>query len=181
MHSPRRTGFAPSFVITLIGASSLVAAGCQGKTQPETITPEPPPKKTEGANTTAKAQPTRKRNRTSPAVPPKYANSPVPFGELKGANPVEGGGRAVYVAHDDTCFVKVLMDPMPKELPAGKEGVKHVPVDCPVSMDDPAWDACGYSTLYVPTATAKAKDCYCAPSEGNPPPPPAIVVCPKTK
>jgi hypothetical protein len=72
--------------------------------------------------------------------------------------------------------VEVAMKPPYPSMPSGMRYVTAEFVDCPADVDDPAWDQCAASTLSA--NLKKAGDCYCIPTNGNPPPPPTQNACP---
>jgi len=143
---------------------------------PPTSTPDPSASALVPSATASTPPPTtKKRRRTSPpAADAKWADN-VPYGELVSQQPADPGGRAVFVAYDDRCYVEVPMKPPYPPMPTGARAVDTVFVDCPAAVDDPAWDTCTSSQLML--APSK-QQCFCVPLGGNPPPPPRINACP---
>ena len=82
-------------------------------------------------------------------------------------NPLDSQGRLVYVDdYTDICFIE-----LPTKL---VEHPDHQPIDCPESMDDPAWDDCGYGLLM---AHKTKPECYCV-SKAGADPPVHVALCP---
>src|SRR5207253_292125 len=82
----------------------------------------------------------RKRVRTATVkAPPKFSKG----GDLANyaiQNPNDAEGRAVFVASDDSCFIKVPKDFKSKTpMPPGMPWYTPKTVDCPVEADDPAY------------------------------------------
>lgn len=90
------------------------------------------------------------------------------FTALEPLNPRDHEGRMIY-ARGTACVVRVPFDRPPKSWQPPKTKV----VDCPPSMDDPAWDQCSGALHRRKDASA----CVCM-TDGNPPPPPTKVPCP---
>lgn len=183
---------APSLVVTFSAALGLACT----RESPEKIhadphgkgalTVNPPMPTTTATPTTAELTvnppppppPTRKRKRTAKAGPPKYTSHPVAWADFVPQNPEAPDGRRIFVAHDDRCYVEKPGPASPTPLPPGMRNVTREWVDCPVELDDAAWDHCAGSTL---SANVKTGVCHCMPMDGNPPPPPVEVPCPAKK
>lgn len=82
---------------------------------------------------------------------------------------VDGGGM-VYRTTTGGC----VAHPPDGEVRAPGQMPPAVPLPCPPSMSDPAWDACAGSSL---STTADPAVCSCFVG-GNPPPPARDVPCP---
>ena len=176
-----RRALAPGFVVTV---AALVNGGCKDAEPTHWNPPPPPPTATTGEVEPIHTNPppppnplaaTRKRLRTTDAGR-AWGNSPsAPYSDLQPLNPTDANGRSVFVAYDDTCFTSVLDPNPPKNRPPGVPAYITTKIDCPASMDDPAWDTCP-DTLMKSKATG---DCVCMSGGGNPPPPPTKNACPK--
>ncbi|MBL8718454.1 MAG: hypothetical protein JNL79_20910 [Myxococcales bacterium] len=176
-----------AFVVT----TSLAVGACQPKGD-SIQTENPPPPKSKASmsasapdsatvvETTQNPPPpkvTRKRKHTSDAgVVWKTPKKPVDWAKLKTLNPTDPTGHQLYVGSDDRCFYEVTPKGPVPPMPTGARWVEPVFVDCPVELDDPAWDHCTYSTLH---SVAGESYCLCSSLGGNPPPPPNEVACPK--
>jgi len=168
----------PAFVVTFLGIAQGGLA-CRERTAPDPIQPDPAPT----ATTSKVAEPTppksaRKRKRTSPASEPKFASASTPWSSMTALNPSDAHGRAIHVSTDDSCFVEVPMKDPPKNFPTGFRAVDQKIVDCPIELDDAAWDNCAWGTLYAVKGEA---NCLCGSLGGNPPPPPRLTTCPTSK
>ena len=162
---------ARSFVVTL----AMVPACSRDGT---TVSNPPPPPTIASATasvTTTPPQETKKRRRSATTPTPFVAANNVPFGELVSQQPTDAKGRTIFVGYDDRCYVEEPMKQPHPPMPTGARPVTSAFVDCPASVDDPAWDTCGSSQLML--APSKTH-CFCVPVGGNPPPPPTSNACP---
>jgi hypothetical protein len=113
----------------------------------------------------------RARPSTEPPANPTQVDR-VDHQKSKLLNPRHDKHGVIYVggAH---CYVHVPFDDPPKSW----QPPKTKKVDCPVELDDPAWDSCRGGQLYSTSGDA-GESCVCS-QDGNPPPPPHLATCPK--
>ena len=91
------------------------------------------------------------------------------YSKLRPLNPRDDSKREIF-AYGEKCMVHVHED-----RPKYWHPPKTKQVDCPPSMNDPAWDQCQGGRILKSTESAM---CVCT-MDGNPPPPPREVDCPK--
>jgi len=189
--------FAPSFILTVSALAAPSAVSCSKPQPKELIEPDKAAKDAGNLGSKAatesddggKAELAAQENPPSPKVFRKRVHTaktkapPAPFGkavDLEGyaiQNPNDPGGHAVFVASDDSCFIKVPRDFKKTPMPPGFPWFTQQTVDCPVEADDPAYDECHGQLM----AANGKPDCYCYYEGGNPPPPPTATMCPKHK
>lgn len=109
----------------------------------------------------------RKRKVTEPAGSAAQRPSMVDLSNADVLNPSDAKGRTIY-AVGASCFVRAAPGKYPGTY-------KTEFVDCPKSMDDPAWDQCSGGEIW---RDKSGRSCACVQS-GNPPPPTTAVPCPK--
>lgn len=173
----------PAFVITF----ATLAASCSRHPP----TPEPdsrpvvgnPPEPTATAApeptatvATEPARASKKRTVRSPVPQTEYTKGRIDFANSKRLNPSDAQGRIVLARADGHCYVRIPPPPGTPIGPPGMDQSKPLVVDCPDSMQDPAWDTCLHEELTL----LASGECIC-PHTGNPPPPPSLAECPKSK
>jgi len=83
-------------------------------------------------------------------------------------------GRTVMTDKRGGCYIMLPPGADSPPAPPGSRIGARQDVDCPESMDDPAWDSCLDDQL----AKVASGECVCLASYGNPPPPPSQAECP---
>lgn len=111
--------------------------------------------------------------RTSPTSPTPEGKpvDRVDYRSAKTLNPSDDEGRTIY-ARGAQCYVTA---PIEGKQQMSWQPPKPMVIDCPPSMDDPAWDWCPSGRIVLISDTST---CVCA-RDGNPPPPHTAVPCPK--
>lgn len=183
---------APAFVTTLSAAVTVASTACSKKPIGDSNTRNPPalddptdkvdasPALTtqDGGVTSAKWGTHKKRKRTKDAAAGvagkmKRDGARATNPHYPALNPKDTQGRLVFAALDDSCWVKLPPQQPPRGV-TGMTATEKEEVDCPLGMDDAAWDECD-STMLIDEKTQK---CFCFANFGNPPPPEYVVTCP---
>ncbi|MBX3226697.1 MAG: hypothetical protein KIT84_39250 [Labilithrix sp.] len=136
--------------LAIVFGLGLGLVACAAPATPvEPVAPSTPPEAPSSEPPAAEevVSTTRKRTRTSKAVPPERDGTKPKNGRT--LNPRDAMGRTVFVRADDHCFVEV------------KEGTELV--DCPPETNDPAYDHCT-AQLVLEEGTSK---CYCVTGAGT--------------